>query len=152
MSTHFTRAALLALLLAGCATTPPPAGGPAGEPPPASIRGSQETSALLDNFTVFITAVDGRSIAAGRTGWDRPVPLKPGRHRLTVEFNRGVFLARTELQLDARPGAAYEVRQASDAQVYGSHSYCEFWIVDRATGRKATPVKRSTIGSAKPGG
>jgi hypothetical protein len=158
--------ALTLLLLAGC-TTPPPAGGvppaPAStgrapavpvqaEMPPASIRGSQETSTLLDNFTVFLTAVDGQAVAAGRKGWDQPLPLKPGRHRLAVEFNRGIFLARAELQLDATPGAAYELRQASDAQVYGSHSYCEFWIVDLATGEKATAVQRTGLSSAKPGG
>lgn len=153
-------AVLAGLLLAGCATTPTPSA-PADAPatghapavlPPASIRGSQETSTLLDNFTAFITAVDGQAVAAGRQGWDQPVALPPGRHRLAVQFNRGVFLARAELELEARSGAAYELRHASDAQVYGAHSYCEFWVVDLATGEKATAVKRTGLSNVKTGG
>ena len=121
------------------------------ELPPANIRGSQETSTLLDNFTAFITAVDGQAVAAGRKGWDQPVTLTAGKHHLTVEFNRGVFAAHTELELNAKPGIAYELRHTSDAQVYGGHSYCEFWVVDLATGEKATAVKRTGLSNVKGG-
>jgi len=163
---RFIATALAALVLAGCATQPAPSGGTTAaasptnprsavpakiERPPASIRGSQETSTLLDNFTAFITAVDGQSVGAGRKGWDQPVRLAAGPHRLTVEFNRGVFLAHTELELNAKSGAAYELRQASDAQVYGGHSYCEFWIVDLVTGEKVTTVKRTGLSNVKGG-
>ena len=163
---RFLATALAALVLAGCTTSPAPSGGttpaapatgtPASAPakvelPPAHIRGSQEMSTLLDNFTAFITAVDGQAVAAGRKGWDLSLPLTPGKHRLAVEFNRGVFLARAELELVAQPGAAYELRHASDAQVYGQHSYCEFWIVDLATGEKATAVRRTGLSSVKGG-
>lgn len=175
----FAAATLAALLLAGCSTptpatpasspvaastgaasaataTPPiPSSQAAPVPPiviaePATIKGSEESSALLDNFTAFIVAVDGQKIAAGRQGWDQPVSLKPGPHRLSVEFNRGVFLARTDIMIEAKSGAAYELRHASDAQVYGSHSYCEFWIVDLATGEKAAAAKRTELSNVKP--
>ncbi len=165
---RFLATALAALVLAGCATPPAPSGGvtPAAVPtapptrapvptkierPPASIHGSQETSTLLDNFTAFVTAVDGQPVAAGRKGWDLSLPLTPGKHRLAVEFNRGVFLARTELELVAKSGAAYELRHTSDAQVYGQHTYCEFWIVDLATGEKASAVKRTGLSNVKGG-
>lgn len=163
--------AVLALLLLTACTTPTPvtapsgsvaaATGPSPSPPavavvtdtrPATITGSQETSALLDNFTAFITAVDGEKVAAGRKGWNQPVSLTPGRRRLAVEFIRGAFFARTELTLEAKPGAAYELRHASDAQVYGEHSYCEFWVVDLATGEKAVPARRTGLGKLTPGG
>lgn len=160
------------LLLTACTTTTiTPAGAPAGsvapatgsaptprtaavaaDTRPATIKGSEETSTLLDNFTAFITAVDGEKITAGRKGWDQPVSLSPGRRQLAVEFIRGAFFARTELTLEAKPGAAYELRHASDAQVYGEHTFCEFWIVDLATGEKATPPRRTGLGKLTPGG
>lgn len=168
-------ALLAALVLAGCNTTTttppktertpvtpaapaPTAPARAATPPPASadlrpatIKGSEESSTLLDNFTAFIVAVDGEPVAARRKGWNQPLSLTPGTHRLSVEFNRGSFFARTELNLEARPGAAYELRQTSDAQVYGDHSYCDFWIVDLATNEKATPSKRATLDKVKGG-
>ena len=141
------------LLLAAC-TSPPggaPPAAPAGPPTlPATIRGSQETSTLLDHFTAFVSAVDGETVNASRQEWDAPVSLAPGRRVLAVEFVRGAFFARTELTLDARPGAAYELRHASDAQVYGAHTFCEFWIVDLATGGTVVPPKRVPLGKIKP--
>lgn len=168
-------ATLAVILLAGCTAKPAASpGAPAALPStgdaaapvvppvsttpaktealPATIKGSEESSTLLDNFTAFIVAVDGQPVAAGRKGWSQPVNLPPGSRRLMVEFNRGVFLARTELTLDAKPGVAYELRHASDAQVYGDHTFCEFWIVDLATGEKATPALRTGLNSVKPGG
>lgn len=162
-------ALLTGLVLAGC-TTPASAPGPASpvasapapvptsapvpaaDLSPATIRGSEETSTLLDNFTAFITALDDQPIGSGRKGWNQPIPVVPGKRRLAVEFIRGAFYARTELVLDAKPGAAYELRHASDAQVYGEHTFCEFWIVDLATREKVTPVKRTGLGKLTPGG
>jgi hypothetical protein len=160
------------LLVAGCTTTPQPvtdaapttpatpaAVVPATPPPsapvdarPATIKGSEESSTLLDNFTAFITAIDGQPVAAGRKGWNQPLNLTPDPHRLTVEFNRGTFLGRTELALEAKPGAAYELRQTNDAQVYGGHTFCEFWIVDLATGEKAVAAKRTGLEKLKSDG
>ncbi len=165
-------AVLALLLLTACTTTTPtPAGSPAGPtapatgsaptPPaaavvadirPATIRGSEETSTLLDNFTVFITALDGQPIGSGRKGWNQPITFVPGHRRFAVEFIRGTFTARTELALEAKPGAAYELRHASDAQVYGDHTFCDFWIVDLATGEKVTAPKRTGLGKLTPGG
>jgi hypothetical protein len=165
--------AVVALLLftACTTTTPPSAGSPAGPaaaaigsvrtPPPAAvardtrpatIQGSEETSTLLDNFTVFISALDDQPIGSGRKGWNQPITFVPGKRRFAVEFIRGAFSARTELALDAKPGAAYELRHASDAQVYGEHTYCEFWIVDLATGEKVTAPKRVELGKVTTGG
>lgn len=165
-------AAVLALLLLTACTTPTPTGSPAVGPVapaagsasiapapavvadtrPATIRGSEETSTLLDNFTVFITALDDQPIGSGRKGWNQPITFVPGKRRFAVEFVRGAFFARTELTLEAKPGAAYELRHTSDAQVYGEHTFCEFWIVDLATGEKATPARRTGLGKLNPGG
>lgn len=143
------------LLLAGCVTTPspgkpatpamatapaaPPAptaipAVPAVEAKPATITGSEESSTMFDNLTAYVTAVDGQTVAAGRQGWNTPLSLPAGLRRLTVEFSRGVFSARAGLQFTARPEAVYQLKFATDAEVFGKNSYCEFWIVDTATG------------------
>lgn len=150
---RYPAALLTGLLVAGC-TTPPTAPGPAAVAAlaPATIQGSEETSTLLDNFTAFITALDGRPIGSGRKGWNQPITFAPGPRRFGVGFIRGAFTAHSELTLEAKPGAAYELRHASDAQVYGEHTFCEFWIVDLATGEKVTPVKRTGLRKVTTGG
>jgi len=147
-------------LLAGCATTAPtvpsspsptatvtptaaaPAPAPVIEAKPATLTGSEESSAMLDSFTAFVTAVDGVNVAAGRQGWNTPLPIKAGLRRLSVAFNRGVFAARGNLELKARSEAAYQLKFATDAQLFGKNSYCDFWIVDAATGEPVTERTR----------
>jgi hypothetical protein len=111
----------------------------------ARIKGFEEKSALLDNFTAFVTAIDGQPIAAGRKGWDAPLEIKAGRRMLGVEFNRGVFVARAMLELEAVAEASYEVRYATDAQLFGHNSYCDFWIVDTGTGKIVTAVRKAPV-------
>jgi len=119
---------------------PTPAPLPKPTPPPvvvakpATIIGSEESSTMFDNFTAYITASDGQRVSAGRVGWNTALALSAGAHRLTVAFVRGVFSAQTVVQLQARSERAYELKFATDAQVFGKSSYCEFWIVDSATG------------------
>jgi hypothetical protein len=138
------------LLLAGCVTTaptPPAAATPApvAELPPASITGFEEASAVLDNFTVFVSAIDGVPVEAGRTGWKAALPLKAGLRRLTLTFNRGVFVAQAEVELAAASDAAYQVRFATDAQFLGGNTYCDFWIVDTSTGQPVTSRLRAPL-------
>ncbi|HEX2862424.1 MAG TPA: hypothetical protein VHN79_12325 [Lacunisphaera sp.] len=116
--------------------TPPP------EVKPATITGFEESSAMLDSLTAYVGMVDSVPITAGRDGWDKPLTIKAGPRRVTVEFIRGVFTAKAELNLVAKSEASYQVRFATDAQLFGKNSYCEFWIVDAATGRPATERKR----------
>jgi hypothetical protein len=134
----------MAAVPAAAATAPAPA-----DSRPASIKGSEESSTLLDNFTAFIRSIDGQPVSAGRQGWNQPLSLPPGARRIGVEFIRGSFFARTELTLEAKPAAAYELRQTNDAQVYGAHSFCEFWIVDLATGENVSEPKRVALDKVK---
>ena len=157
------------LLLAGCVTTSspvkstapvavvtiatpsPPVVVPVVEARPATITGSEESSTMLDNLTAYVAAVDGSAVVAGRESWKTPLTLPAGSHRLTVEFTRGVFFARAGLQLTARPGAAYQLKFATDAEVFGKNSYCEFWIVDTATGLSITaPLRVPLTKMARP--
>lgn len=124
----------------GSKATPKPA--PVVVAKPASITGSEESSTMFDNFTAYVAAVDGHPVAAERTGWNVPLVLPAGPRRLTVAFIRGVFTARTEVQLQARPEASYQLKFATDAQLFGKNSYCEFWIEDKATGEKVLAPTR----------
>ena len=137
---HLLAASLLLLIFPGCTTAPQTT-----PVLPATIRGTEESSALLDNFTAFISAVDGQPVAAGRAGWSTPIGLKPGHHILTVEFKRGVFAARTQLELMAAPKASYRLRYATDAQLFGHNSFCDFWITDLATGQPVTGIKEAAV-------
>ncbi|MDI1320217.1 MAG: hypothetical protein PSW75_08500 [bacterium] len=133
-------ASLLVLLVAGCATAP------VIEPPgTATIRGSEDSSALFDNFTAFIAAVDGQPVAAGRAGWNTPVELKAGHRILTVEFKRGVFSAKAQLELQAVAHASYQLKYATDAQLFGKNSFCDFWITDLATSQPLTGVVKAPV-------
>ena len=127
--------------------TPPVVAAPAVavELAPASIKGSEESSTMLDNFTAYVGAIDGAPVTAGRAGWNTPVRLKAGPRRLSLRFNRGVFAARADLELQAKSEASYQVRFASDAELFGKNSYCEFWIVDTATGQPVTERVRTVL-------
>ena len=97
---------------------------------------------MFDNFTAYVSAIDGRTVPAGRAGWSTPLALSVGPHRLTVIFIRGQFIAQTELYIQTRSGVAYQVKFATDAQVFGKSSYCEFSIVEMATGAEVLPPTR----------
>ena len=124
--------------------TPSPAP-PAADTAPATIRGSEETSTMLDNFTAFVVEIDGVPVAAGREGWNTALPLRPGVRRLTLGFKRGVFTSQAMLELNVQSRAAYQVQFASDAELFGKNSYCEFWVVNTASGQPATPRVRSGL-------
>jgi hypothetical protein len=100
---------------------------------------------MLDDFTVYVIAIDGVPVAAGRAGWSTPLPLKAGQRRLTLGFTRGVFAATADITLHAASEAAYQVRFATDAQFLGKNSYCEFWIADTATGQPVTERVRAEL-------
>lgn len=150
-------APLLGLLFGACTTTNPTPAAPAPTPPmppaapvvielpPAHITGSEETSTMLDDFTVFVAAIDGVPVAAGRAGWNTALPLKAGPRRLTVVFNRGVFASQAVIEFTAASEAAYQVKFATDAQLFGKNSYCEFWIVNAATGEPVTARVRAPL-------
>lgn len=105
---------------------------------------------MFDNYTAYIQAVDGLAVG-DRTGWNKPVTLKAGPRQLTLAFIRGVFIAHTTVQLNARPDAAYQLKFATDAHVFGKNTYCEFWIEDTATGEKVLAPTRAPLARVEPG-
>jgi hypothetical protein len=111
----------------------------------ATIIGSQETSILLDNFTAFVSSVDGRKVEAGRTGWNTPLSIDVGHRTLGVEFNRGVFRAKSQLEFDAVANARYELKYATDAELFGKNSFCNFWVIEIQSGQTVSLVSKSSV-------
>ncbi len=111
----------------------------------AVIKGSEESSLLLDDFTTFVAAIDGVPVVAGRKGWSTPLELKAGRRTLTVAFVRGVFSARTNLELEAAANARYELKFTTDAQLFGHNSFCDFWVVNLDTGQTVSPITKASV-------
>ena len=141
-----------ALLVGGCASTPiippelqytPPT---AASGSLATLQGSQEESLLLDDLTVFVIAVDGKRVMIERKGWNNALPILPGSRNITVAFKRGVFNAQADLPLSAVGGHQYEVRFASDVNVNGPNTYCDFWVIDKAMQKPVTEIRRGIIG------
>ena len=137
-------------LFSGCSTAPqiplelqyttPPAGIPV-----ATIRGSEEKSALLDDFTAYIVTIDGKLVMAGRKGWDTPIPIEAGHRRLEVKFARGAFFSREDFDLDAAAGANYQLKYKTDVTLFGNNSYVDFWIIDMATSKAISPIKQAFV-------
>lgn len=100
---------------------------------------------MLDNFTAFVMAIDGVRLTRGREGWNAPLPLKAGQRHLTLAFNRGVFVAQAEILFTAVSETAYQVKFATDAQLFGKNSFCEFWIVDAASGEPVSARVRAPL-------
>ena len=134
----------------GCATTTPAPiptelqyQAPTNASESGTIVGSQENSSWADDFTVFVFSVDRKRVVAGRRGWDTPLLLSPGEHRITVAFNRGAFVSAASLMLPVVAGDTFEVRYSTDVAFNGTSSYCDFWIVDKKTGRASTDIVRA---------
>ena len=132
--------------------------GAAGRPAPvaepvrfATITGSEEKSMLLDNFTAYVAAgVDGQPVADGRKGAGNvPLEIKTGHRTLTVEFIRGAFTAKADVEIDAAPDASYRLKYNTDAQFLGQNSYCDFWIVDLGTGKMIGAVTKAPVNKVK---
>jgi hypothetical protein len=113
--------------------------------PTAFLVGSSEIGPglFVVRYVAFPFAVDGLRVQNANSNWSIPVPLTPGRHRITAEFNFPSYYARTDLDIDARAGDDYVIKYATDAA--SGKTFCEFWIDDQKTGKTLTPVVRERL-------
>jgi hypothetical protein len=130
----------LASLLGGCVTQPvegrdyiPPAQGTA---PVATILGSatKDSSFFGNDGVAYVRMVDYLNVLNASGGAAQPLPLAPGSHEITCEYSYSVFISRATFKLNARPGAAYQVRFEATKDASNDRRYCDFWIVDTASG------------------
>lgn len=111
----------------------------------AALVGSNEKATPIDDFTVYVLAVDGKRVISGWENWDTALPIQPGLRTITVAFKREPLNAQADLQLQAVAGGKYQIRFSTDAYLFGADTYCDFWIIDIATQKPVTGIKRGTI-------
>lgn len=144
-----TLCALFAILLAGCGSAPIPPElqyhAPLAATNVATITGSEVPSLLTHNQTAYVYTVDGKVVMAGKKGWNVPLVLEAGPRIVGVLMLRGDFLSRSYLELEAIAGAHYVLRFETDVGLVGENTYCDFWIIDAATGKPVTPKQRGGI-------
>ena len=111
----------------------------------ATLVGSNEKSTPIDDFTVYVLAVDGKRVISGLENWDTALPIQPGLRTITVAFMRDPLNAQADLQLQAVAGGKYQIQSSTDAYFFGADTYCDFWIIDIATQKPVTGIKRGTL-------
>lgn len=111
----------------------------------ATLVGSQEKSILLNNFTAYVLAIDGKRVMSGPQGWSTALPIEPGLRNITVAFLRAPLNTQVDLQLQAVVGGNYEIQFSTDAQFFGANTYCDFWIIDIPTKKPVTGLRRGSL-------
>lgn len=111
----------------------------------ATLIGSHQKATPIDDFTVYVLAVDGKRVISGLENWDLALPIQPGLRVISVAFKRDPLNAQADLHLQAVTGGKYQIRFSSDAYFFGEDTYCDFWIIDLATNKPVTGIVRGTI-------
>ncbi len=155
MLTRFPRFASLltaVLLLTGCVTetslpeedlyTPPAASNEV-----ATIMGSyQEDSGLFAaKHTGFVLMVDHKFVRNAQENWNQPLRLTPGVHEIACEYRQSVFKARTTFKLEVQAGVNYAIRIAPGTEGEAEQRYCDFSIINTATGKPVTAIKHTNV-------
>jgi len=152
-------AAGLATLLVGCATSPQAPSADDYQPPVAgasvaTLKGSRFTEGGLfgEEHTGFVYMIDLQSVSGARDHWDQAIALTPGKHAIMAEYRFSNFKARATLALTASAGHSYQLMFK-----YGRDNtpeltlFCNFWMVDWATGETVTPIHRAQVMGGKQG-
>ncbi len=141
----------LILLLAGCATeTAIPEDQLYRAPRTgevAYLKGATlvESGVFAARHYGFVLMIDQKFVHHAEDNWQTPIAVSPGRHEIAVEYRQSIFKARTLFKLDARPGATYEVKITPGSKEDSDVRYCDFSLVDTATGKPVLPVSRAHV-------
>ncbi len=128
----------------------PPAPGRAA----AYLKGSNFSEGGLfgTDHRVFAFMVDMQWVRDAADQWDHPLALAPGHHTIGVEYSYSNFIARADVSLEAKPGVTYQI-MLGDGHEDGPDArlFCEFWIVDKSTGKAVTQVYHRQVTGGKKG-
>jgi hypothetical protein len=118
----------------------------------ATIVGTKtEASGLFgDDYIGFVALVDLKSVTRAEENWSAPLAMTPGRHMLGVECHLSNFVARNVLEFEVLAGASYQLKiKANDQETANGRRTCDFWVVDRSSGKPVTPVYRRQFTGGK---
>jgi hypothetical protein len=152
-------AAALLALLAGCSTAPAPATAdeylpPAAGVPSATLKGVRLSEGGLfgETHTAYVYMVDLTSLRDAANAWDKSIAIAAGKRTVMAEYRFSNFKARATLLLNAAAGHSYQLMIAHGRDNTPELKlFCEFWIVDHATGKPVTPVYRAQVMGGKKG-
>lgn len=144
---------VLSAFLFGCASQPPQIPLELQYQQPTSVEsatlvGSQEDVQVMDDFTAYVVGVDGKRLMEGRSGWNVPLKVSLGPHRVDVTFVRGAHSSFGSLFLNAVPNGAYQVKFSTDVGFNGPSTYCDFWVIDTRTGKAVSEIIRRPVSNS----
>jgi hypothetical protein len=113
----------------------------------AHIRGSfiVESGVIAINHVGFVLMVDDKVEQNGPELWNRSLALSPGWHKITGEYRQSVFRPRADFKIEAQPGTSYELEIAPSDEGSEERPFCRISIVDAATGKPITAIKRCNV-------
>jgi hypothetical protein len=97
---------------------------------------------LFDDDNTYVYAIDGKKVMLEKKQWDQPVFILPGARDVTLGFEKGVHMLFAKVRLDVAPSASYRAASTCKTGFLGNFEYCDFWLVDTATGKAVTDVVR----------
>lgn len=150
--------ALLAacLALVGCNTTAP-SEDLIYQPPTgtaiARLKGSslQDPGLFGSRHIAYVLMVNGKFVRDAEENWERPIALASGPQDLAVEYQSSVFRSRAVFTLEAKAGVTYVLKMTPGVDPKDDRRFCEFVIVEEATGQPVTPVKHTYATSVSSG-
>lgn len=140
-----------ACLLAGCVTDGTIPDELAYAPPTtgevAHIKGCyiEDSGLFAAKHTGYVLMVDRKFVSAPMENWSQSLALSPGLREIACEYRQSVFKARATFKLDVQPGLNYEIRITTGTEGEAEQRYCNFSIVNAATGKPVTPIKHVTV-------
>lgn len=97
---------------------------------------------LFDHDNTFVYAIDGKKVMLEKEQWDQPVLVLPGVRDVTLGFEKGAHMLFAKVRLDVAASASYNAKSACKTGFLGNFEYCDFWLVDAATGKAVSEVVR----------
>jgi hypothetical protein len=129
------------LMLASAAHANPPYKVPEGEPGQlAYITGDMVATAKGKPVKVYVWGIDRKEVKSAARHWNKPVPVTPGMHRVTVAI-KGVY---EEFDIDFCAGCSFQAHATYSETSSGMMikiSTSEFWITRQPDGEAITPRK-----------
>ena len=142
----------------GCATTPDPLTEDDYHPPAltsatTTLQGTRLSEGGLfgDDHTGFVFMVDLKPVRDADSHWNEALPLTAGKHSIIAEYRYSNFIARADIPLQASAGTAYQLMIKNGHEPADGKPYCDFWIVDRSTGKPVTLIYHAQATGGKKG-
>jgi hypothetical protein len=113
----------------------------------AHIKGAfiEEAGLFMPKHVGYVLMIDRQFVRDSQENWERLIPLTPGNHEISAAYTSSIFSSRASLTLEARTGVTYAVKIVPGLEGADERRYCDFSIMDVATGLAVTPFKHTYV-------